>query len=80
MGEGTAGKTAGVEARPDLFLLEPRPGLLCWIQVLGLVGKTVFWLLLCRSMEGPSAPTLQRPRRFLPFTQELGPKNIRSQV
>lgn len=79
-GEGTAGKTAGVEARPDLSLLEPRAGLPCWGQVLGLIGKTVFWLLFCRSMEGPSTPILQRPRRFLPFTQELGPKNIRSQV
>lgn len=48
--------------------------------MLGLIGKTVFWLLFCRSMEGSSTPTLQRPRRFLPFTQELGPKNIRSQV
>lgn len=68
-GGGAAGKTAGTgtEARPALFLLEPTTPGLHWLQVLGLLSKTMFWSLFCRSLECPSTPALQKPRHFLPF-------------
>lgn len=84
LGEGgrPAGRTAGVETRPVLFLLEPRPEL-HWLQVLGLVSKTMFWLSGC-SFADTWSVVCSHPaeaQTFLPLLKRswgLGPQGPRT--
>lgn len=59
------------ESKPVLFLLESRPGL-HWLQVLGLISKTMFWLLLCRYLECHLLPPCRGPGISSPSPKNWG--------